>query len=109
MRKIKELNLEIEDLKMALRSCKGLVNKLSHENNCLTNELYRKDRERKFQEINVEESLNKDKLIELYKPIVHNSKMMAVNELETIKMYILEGEKDIIKLIDKEIEILRGE
>jgi hypothetical protein len=109
MRKIKELNLKIEDLKMDLKSCHELINKFSYENNCLINELCRKDRERKFQEINVEESLNKDKLIELYKPIVHNSKMMAVNELETIKMYILEGEKDIIKLIDKEIEILKGE
>jgi hypothetical protein len=35
--------------------------------------------------------------------------MMAVNELETIKMYILEGEKDIVKLIDKEIKRLKGE
>lgn len=109
MRKSKRIELRVKDLEQDIKNIEKLNDDLYYANNWLRNEISKRDREKKFQEICVEESLNKDKLIKLYKPIVHNSKMMAVNELETIKIYILEGEKDIIKLIDKEIERLKGE
>lgn len=109
MRKINKLQLEVEGLEDKLKTYRMLVKKLSAENNCFRNRLLQIDRESADIKQQTIYDANKDKLIKLYKPIVHNAKMMAVSELETIKMYILEGESDIIGLIDKEIENLKGE
>lgn len=48
------------------------------------------------------------KLVKMYKPIVHNSKIMAVNVLETVKMLVLEDKTaNVIDIIDAEINRLK--
>jgi hypothetical protein len=48
------------------------------------------------------------RIIDVYKPIVENSKLMAINELFEIKRLVLEDKNcDVIDIIDTEIERLK--
>lgn len=104
----KQIELENKKLKEQIAAYSNQIRGLSFEINVIRNELYNKERQENFNKIELEEVARKDKLLALYKPIVHNSKMMAVNVLETVKMLVLEDKTaNVIDIIDAEINRLK--